>query len=82
MEGRACLAKIDAVLARLRAEHDIAMSGFKFDEANTLQTEIAAREAERAALAAALPPVVAPASETAVPVLLTPRQARRVRRPR
>jgi hypothetical protein len=82
MQGRARLADIDAALARLRAQHDIAMSAFKFDEANALLRDIAALDEERQALAASQPPVAAPPPKSAIPVLLTPRQAKRVRRPR
>ena len=60
MATRARLAEIDADLARLRAEHDIAMSAFKFDDANALLREIAVLEDERRPLAATQPPVATP----------------------
>ena len=79
MATRARLAEIDADLARLRAEHDIAMSAFKFDDANALLREIAALEEERRPLAAAHPPVAAP-PEGVVPLMLKPRRIARQRR--
>jgi hypothetical protein len=49
------LAAVEGELARLRAQCDLAMSAFKFDEANALQRRIEALEDERRAVAAALP---------------------------
>src|SRR3989442_8775578 len=77
-------ARLDAVheeLARLQAQHDLAMSAFKFDEANALQRRIEALEDERRALAAALPRVEAAAEPPVgiVPVLARPHRARRRR---
>jgi len=81
---RARLAAIDRELASLQAQHDLAMSAFKFDEATALQRRIEALEDERRALAAALPPVTAEAEPTlgGVPVLMSPRRALRARRRR
>ena len=76
---RARLAEIDRELANLQAQNDLAMSAFKFDEANALQRQIEAREDERRMLAAALPPIE-PAAEPPFgvePVLARRRQARR-----
>jgi len=75
------LADIDRELAGLRSEHDLAMSAFKFDEANALQRRIEALEDERRAVAAALPPRSAvPDPDTGiVPVLARPRRLRRRR---
>jgi hypothetical protein len=50
-----------ARLAELRAQYDMLMNGFKFDEARALQGLIEAAEQEHRHLAAALPP---PAPET------------------
>jgi hypothetical protein len=72
---RAHLAEIDRDLARLHHRHDIAMSAFRFEEASALGRAIAALDAERQALAAALPP---PAS---APTGVVPRLARPRRRP-
>ena len=76
------VAEIDAELARLRAQHDLAMSAFRFDEARALQARIAALEDERRELAASLPEskVAAAAESGVVPNLLRPRLSRR-RRP-
>ena len=78
---RARLVEIDRELTILRSQNDLAMSAFKFDEANSLQRRIEALEDERRALAAALPPVE-PAAEPPLgvePVLARPRRARRRR---
>jgi hypothetical protein len=76
---RARLAAIDCELEGLRSHHDLAMSAFKFDEANALQRRIEALENERRALAAALPPVGAAAEPAigVVPGLARPRHRRR-----
>ena len=68
------LSEIERDLARLQAQHDLAMSAFKFDEASALQRRIAARETEREALAATLPaPPAGPEPVSgAVPVLARP----------
>ena len=75
------LAEIDRALAGLCSQHDLAMSAFKFDEANALQRRIAALEDERRAVVAALPEQVAPPKlpSCAVPVLARPRRMRRRR---
>ena len=79
--GSACLAALDAELARLRSQHELAMSRFLFDEASALQRRLAAAEDERRALALTLPPpapVAAPEPPTGtVPVLARPRRRRR-----
>jgi hypothetical protein len=77
---RARFAEIDRALADLRERHDLAMSVFKFDEANALQRRIGALEGERQALVAALPaePTVEP-SRGVVPKLAQPRLLRRRR---
>jgi hypothetical protein len=72
------LAEIERELARLQAEHDVAMSAFKFDEANALQRRIAALEDERRSLVRRLPahsPAVEPPTGI-VPVLARPRRRR------
>ena len=76
---RARLVVVERELARLAAQHDLAMSAFKFDEANALQPGIATLEDERRTLAAALPapsPTAEPPSGI-VPVLARPRRRRR-----
>ena len=75
------LAELDGELANLQAQQDLAMSAFKFDEANALQRRIEALEDERQAVAATLPPRSAvPDPETGiVPVLARPRRLRRRR---
>ena len=79
---RARLAAVEDELARLQAQHDLAMSAFKFDEATALQRRIEALEDERRALAAALPPVEAGAAPPVgiVPVLVRPARRRRTSR--
>jgi hypothetical protein len=52
---RARLEEIESELGRLRYRHDIAMSAFRFEEATALGPAIAVLEAERQALATALP---------------------------
>ena len=54
-EQRGRLAMMKGQLAVLQARYELAMSAFKFDEANTLQQKIAALEAERRLLAETLP---------------------------
>jgi hypothetical protein len=76
---RARLAAIDRELADLQAHHDLAMSAFKFDEANALQRRIEALEDERRVVSAALPPVAEPPPGV-VPRLARPRPRRRRRR--
>ena len=79
---RARLVEVERELARLQAQYELAMSAFKFDEANALQRRIAALDGERRSLAARLPALPAPAEPPTglVPVLDRPR--RRLRRPR
>ena len=81
---RTRLDEIDRELTGLRAQNDLAMSAFKFDEASALQRLIEALENDRQAVAAALPPVTAEAEPTlgGVPVLMSPRRALRARRRR
>lgn len=80
---RARLATVEDELSRLAARYDLAMSHFKFDEANAVQCRIAALDEERRALAADLPtPAPEPDArpETGVvPALRRPRRARRRR---
>lgn len=77
-EQRVRLAEIDRELVRLQAQHDVAMSAFKFDQVNALHRRLAALEEERQALAAALPgPVVPPEPPSGVvPMLARPRRLR------
>ena len=81
---RARLSEIEGELASLQSQHDLAMSAFKFDEANTLQRRIAACEAERQALAATLPaPPAGPEPLSGiVPALARPDRRRRAPRRR
>ena len=75
------LAAVEHEINGLQAQYELAMSGFKFDEANALQRRIAALESERRALAASLPPAV-PIPEPplgVVPVLHRPGRRRRRR---
>jgi len=76
------LATVERELARLEAQYELAMSAFKFDEANALQRQIAALDRERRALAARLPPLPAPAEPPTgvVPAISRPRRALRGRR--
>jgi hypothetical protein len=61
-EKRRSLAIAEAVVVRLRAQHDLLMNAFKFDEARDLVVQIEAAERERASLAALVP---AASAETA-----------------
>jgi hypothetical protein len=75
------LAAVEHEINGLQAQCELAMSAFKFDEANALQRRIAALEGERRALAASLPPTV-PIPEPplgVVPALHRPRRSRRRR---
>ena len=78
---RARLGEIERELAQLQAQHELAMSAFKFDEANGLQRCIAALDDERQALAADLPPPASPPEPPSgiVPLLARPRPVRRRR---
>jgi len=81
---RSRLAAVEHEVNGLQAQHELAMSAFKFDEANALQRRIAGLESEWRALAAALPPM-APVPEPpvgVVPALHRPGRPRRLRRGR
>jgi hypothetical protein len=69
---RARLAEIDRELTRLRYQHDVAISAFRFEEATALGPAIGALEKEREPLAAALPNIEPPTG--VVPVLTRPRR--------
>ena len=60
-EKRVRLAAVEAELAGLRAQYDVLMNAFKFDEARALAPRVEAAERERAALVAALPELGDPA---------------------
>jgi hypothetical protein len=81
---RGRLAMMERELAVLQARYEVAMSAFKFDEANTLQQKIAALEAKRRALAPTLPsPTLTPEPPTGIVPMLGKRPRRgRARRPR
>jgi len=83
-EQRGRLAALGGELAVLQARYELAMSAFKFDEANTLQQKIAALEAERRLLADTLPSAtLAPEPPTGIVPMLGKRPRRgRARRPR
>jgi len=75
------LAAVEHEINGLQAQYELAMSAFKFDEANALQRRIAALESERRALAASLPLAV-PIQEPplgVVPALHRPGRPRRRR---
>lgn len=74
------LGDVERELARLEAQYELAMSAFKFDEANALQTPIAALNRERRALAARLPPLPAPAEPPTGVVPAIGRRRRALRR--
>jgi hypothetical protein len=81
---RSRLAAVEQEVKGLQAQYELAMSAFKFDEANALQRRIAVLEGERQALAAVLPPP-APVPEPpvgVVPALDRRKPARRLRRGR
>jgi hypothetical protein len=78
------LGAVEGELAALQAQYELAMSAFKFDEADALQRQIAVLEGERLVLAAELP-APPPASEPpagVVPVLHRPRRPAQLRRRR
>ena len=83
-EQRGRLAIMERELAALQARYELAMSAFKFDEANTLQQKIAALETERRFLAETLPSAtLAPEPPTGIVPMLGKRLRRgRARRPR
>jgi hypothetical protein len=54
------LGELDAALTRLRAQYDLLMNAFKFDEARALVAQIEAADGERASLADSLPRASAP----------------------
>jgi hypothetical protein len=70
------LAALGDALTRLRAQYDVLMNAFKFDEARAVAVRIEAREREQQALAATLPPPPEPTS----PMPYTLARRRRVRR--
>ena len=78
------LSDVERELVRLEAQYELAMSAFKFDEANALQRRIAALDGERRSLAARLPAFPAPAEPPTglVPEIGRPRGALRRRRRR
>jgi hypothetical protein len=78
---RARLTEIERELAGLRSTHDLAMSAFKFDEANALQRRIVALEDERQSVIVHLPGAsLSTGPETGVvPILARPRRVRRRR---
>jgi hypothetical protein len=57
---RARLAELDDALARLRAQYDVLMNAFKFDEARTVAARIEVHEQERQKLTTTLPPLPEP----------------------
>ena len=75
-EPRGRLARMEGELAVLQARYEMAMSAFKFEEANTLQQKIAALEAERRVLAETLPP---PTLATEPPTGIVPMVGKRPR---
>jgi hypothetical protein len=78
------LAAVEHEVKELQAQYELAMSAFKFDEANGLQRRIAMLESERRALAISLPPPT-PVPEPpvgVVPALHRPVRPRRLGRPR
>ncbi len=83
-EQRTRLVALGGELAVLEARYELAMSAFKFEEANTLQQKIAALEAERRLLAETLPSAtLAPEPPTGIVPMLGKRPRRgRARRPR
>ena len=78
---RARLAEIEGELARLQGLHDLAMSAFRFDEANAILPRIGTLEDERRSLIASLPAAVLAAEPEpgVVPVVARPRRVRRRR---
>ena len=75
------LIAVERELVVLQAQYELAMSAFKFDEANALQRKITVLEEERRVLAADLParPSASEPPVGIVPVLRRPRRLRRGR---
>jgi hypothetical protein len=73
--NRTRLAELDRAIAHLRAQYDVLMNAFKFDEARALAPTIEAAECERAAVAAELPQVAT--SEEPRPFTVARRRRRR-----
>jgi hypothetical protein len=59
---RARLAELEAALVRLRAQYDVLMNRFRFEEAREIAAHIETAERERAIAAASLPPPAEPAA--------------------
>jgi hypothetical protein len=78
------LAAVEGELAALQAQYELAMSAFKFDEADALQRQITVLEGERLMLAAELPapPPDPEPPAGVVPVLRRPRRPAQFRRRR
>jgi hypothetical protein len=77
------LAAVEGELAALQAQYELAMSAFKFDEADALQRQITVVEGERRVLAAELPaPPPDPEPPAGVVPVLRPRRSGRLRRRR
>ncbi|HYM73290.1 MAG TPA: hypothetical protein VET89_09930 [Stellaceae bacterium] len=74
-ERRARLAASEDLLARLRAQYELAMSAFKFDEARELQARVEAAEREHRSLMETLPE---PSPPPAPAIPRRPRQRRRL----
>jgi hypothetical protein len=79
-EKRVRLAAVERELAGLGIRHDLAMSAFKFDEAQEVQQQIAVLERERGELVEGLPPPAVPPPEMVRRRRLTRRRRRAVRR--
>jgi hypothetical protein len=80
---RARLAAVERELAGLAAQHDLAMSAFKFDEAREMQQWIAVLERERDLLVETLPALAQSLPAVPPPVRVRSRRlALRRRRPR
>jgi hypothetical protein len=84
MAQRDRLAAVEGELAALQAQYELAMSAFKFDEADALQRQITVLEGERRVLAAELPapPPDPEPPAGVVPVLRRPRRPAQFRRRR
>jgi len=75
------LAAVERELAALQAQYELAMSAFKFDEANALQRKMTVLEEEHRALSVDLParPSAPEPPIGIVPALRRPRRLRRGR---